>query len=633
MTMNYCGRCGSANGTTARFCRQCGAELSSQTAVSSSATPLNVEFSTKAVMKDPGKETTPTPPNPKPPQGVQRGQEREAAIKEPPEINPQLPQPVQGGEAPGAPQTPETDDRDPKAISESLRRIRTSGPLIIEAIKQKQDRINEIIAQSVEGMNQGKGEARREEAGSPKPPAPPPPPPVRQGKQSNKPANQKPKSQPPPRSKAKPIDQSGGQSGVQSTAQAIAQTVANTVAAAVSATQSAPRKTSGALSGSTVPRPNLNPMQNVGQLPLNGPSTVLAQASGLQPQPSISAKFGLGLIALAVLLAAGTYFIFRDRLLAQNLIPDGERNLVSSDDQSTQFARLAEQDRDQGNYEAAIGNFQRALELAPNNPNVRFLLAQTYLSANQRDEALTAYQNLLKIAPEHLEARLQTAEIYRARGDWETAYREYKRIIEYDQSSGQAAVALEAIEKYEAEQRASDLASASSRNRAAQRKAPALPLVARTQITLLSPKTAAPGINPPAALSGARPEERPDPRGLADSHKKLGVRYLNVKMFRAAINEFLQAISLTPNDKDLYYFIGSSYHGLGQLADAYEYYKRVDGGLYLGPAQSGTKQTEKAAREANKRREAQRFESIKNEAQTDSESARPNKSVANSLKE
>src|SRR5262245_31641924 len=158
MTMNYCGRCGSANGTTARFCRQCGAELSSQTAVSSSATPPGVEFSTKTAMKDPGKEPTPAPPNPKQPQGVQRGQEKKAAIKEPPEINPKPPQPAQGGQAPGGRPSPETDQRDPKAISESLRRIRTSGPLIIEAIKQKQDRINEIIAQSVEGINRGQGE-------------------------------------------------------------------------------------------------------------------------------------------------------------------------------------------------------------------------------------------------------------------------------------------------------------------------------------------------------------------------------------------------------------------------------------------------------------------------------------------
>ncbi|MGH9854133.1 MAG: zinc-ribbon domain-containing protein, partial [Blastocatellia bacterium] len=60
--MNYCGRCGSANGTTARFCRQCGAELGSQAAISSSSSPLNVEFSTKPVMKNPGRDTKPSPP-------------------------------------------------------------------------------------------------------------------------------------------------------------------------------------------------------------------------------------------------------------------------------------------------------------------------------------------------------------------------------------------------------------------------------------------------------------------------------------------------------------------------------------------------------------------------------------------
>jgi tetratricopeptide (TPR) repeat protein len=583
-------------------------------------------------MKDPGKETTPTPPNPKQPPSVraaQRGSEREATPKDPPNVNPQPPQPAQEGQATGATQTPETDEQDPKAISESLRRIRTSGPLIIEAIKQKQDRINEIIAQSVEGLNEGKGDVKREETGPPKPPAPPPPPPLRQGKQPNRPAKEKPKTQSAPQTKAKQIGQSSAQSGIQ----AIAQTAANTVAAAVSATQSVKRSATGALIGSTASRSNLSPMQSMGQLPLNGPSTVLAQASGLKPQPSFSAKFGFGLLALAVLIAAGAYFMFRDRLLAQNLIPDGERNLVSSDDQSTQFAKLAEQDRDQGNYEAAIENFQRALELAPNNANTRFLLAQTYLSANQIDEALTAYQNLLRIAPEHLEARLQIAEIYRARGNWDAAYREYRRIIDLDQGSGQAAVALDAIEKYEAEQRALELAS--SRGRATPRQAPVLPVAnaARTQVTLLSQRMAAPGINPPAALGSAQPEERPDPRALADSHKRLGVRYLNVKAYRAAINEFLQAINLTPDDKDLYYFMGSSYHGLGQLADAHEYYKRVDGGLYQGPAQSGTKQTEKAAREAYKRREAQKFETIKNQVRTDSESNKPNKSVANSLKE
>src|SRR5262249_43136702 len=101
------------------------------------------------------------------------------------------------------------------------------------------------------------------------------------------------------------------------------------------------------------------------------------------------------------------------------------------------------------------------------------------------------------------------------------------------------------------------------------------------------------GVNPPAALSGAGAEEKPDPRGMAEVHKRLGVRFLNIREFHAAINEFLQALNLTPEDKALYYFIGSSYHGLNLQAEAYDYYRRVDTGPYVGPAESGAKQTKK----------------------------------------
>src|SRR5215471_19074503 len=85
MTMNYCGRCGSANGTAARFCRQCGAELGSQAAISSSSTPHNVEFSSKSVMKNPVRETEPTPPDsnldagPKPPMEMQVERSKQAS--------------------------------------------------------------------------------------------------------------------------------------------------------------------------------------------------------------------------------------------------------------------------------------------------------------------------------------------------------------------------------------------------------------------------------------------------------------------------------------------------------------------------------------------------------------------------
>src|SRR4030095_14994861 len=111
------------------------------------------------------------------------------------------------------------------------------------------------------------------------------------------------------------------------------------------------------------------------------------------------------------------------------------------------------------------------------------------------------------------------------------------------------------------------------------------------------------GVNPPAALSSAGVEEKPDPRGMAEVHKRLGVRFLNIREFRAAINEFLEALNLTPEDKDLYYFIGSSYHGLGLQAEAYDYYRRVDSGPYVGPADSRAKENTKTRREADKSRD------------------------------
>ena len=70
-------------------------------------------------------------------------------------------------------------------------------------------------------------------------------------------------------------------------------------------------------------------------------------------------------------------------------------------------------------------------------------------------------------------------------------------------------------------------------------------------------------------------EEKPDPRGLAEGHKRLGVRFLNIREFNAAINEFLQALNLAPDDKDLCYFIASAYRAAGKLPQAIELLEKV----------------------------------------------------------
>jgi tetratricopeptide (TPR) repeat protein len=570
--------------------------LSSQAAVSSSSTPFDVGFSTESAKKDPERESKPSPGT------------RPFEV-EPDDRTPDFSASGEGG------------DQDPKAISESLRRIRVSGPLILEAIKQSNDRqsidrINEIIAQSIQGETEN--QAPVESEGSPSPPAPPAPPPVQLVKvrEANKAAYGEAGLQP-----ARQISAGQGAAKhgaiIRSTAQGGAQSVA--------------RRATRWFSRSNANRSISQAPPNTGH---SGPSTVLMQASGFKPRSSIGPKVILGIIALAVLLAAPIYFMFRDRLLTQAQPVDGDLNLISSADQSAQLVKAGESERAQGRYSAAIDHFHRALDLAPNNLDIRFLLAQTYLEDGRIDDGARSCREILRIAPEYLDARLQLAEIHRARGNWNAAYKEYQNIIELNQSSPQAAAALAAIESQQAVAQMEEHAkNAQLRRRGSRLIIPSLPaVILRSQVPLAPVGLSEIGrVNPPAALSGLGIDEKPDPRSVAEFHKRMGVRYLNIREFRAAIKEFLQALDLTSDDKDLYYFIGSSYHGLGLEAEAYKYYSSVDAGPYVGPAQSGAKQTRKAAKEANKQRNDPKFQSMKNEVEDNRTSK--TKSVMNRILE
>ena len=368
---------------------------------------------------------------------------------------------------------------------------------------------------------------------------------------------------------------------------------------------------------------NSGVFSGMAQLPPNAPSSVLAQASGLGKQSNIGSRFRIGLIALVVMLAAGGYFLLRDKLTGPARLIDAGRNLLSAEEQSAYLVRLGQRDREQGHSETAIGYFQNSLALMPNNPDVLFMLAQTYAGTGQSDEAMKSYQSLLRIMPEQLEARLQVAEIHRRRGNWPGALQEYQRIITLDQNSPQAAVALSIMESQDSGK--PEIADANLRRpRTVAKKTPVALPGAMTQAKVSLPQSgmAAAGIKPPTFNN--RPEEKPDPQVAADSHKKLGLRYFNVRQYRAAINEFLSAFRLTPEDKDIYYFLGSSYYGLGEFALAHDYYKRVDSGNYVGVAQSGAARTEKAAREETKRRELLKNESqnqVKNDVNQKSKSS------------
>lgn len=159
MTMNYCGRCGAANGTAARYCRQCGAELHNQAVVSSSSAPLNVEFSARSITKESRSAKV---------EGFAPAPEEKADTGKLSQPKPKT-KDLSASSPAGEPRTKDSEDNDPKAISESLKRIRASGPLIVEAVKKKQERFNQIIAESIEGKGETKSEKKSGRLSEPKP--------------------------------------------------------------------------------------------------------------------------------------------------------------------------------------------------------------------------------------------------------------------------------------------------------------------------------------------------------------------------------------------------------------------------------------------------------------------------------
>lgn len=537
MTMNYCGRCGAANGTAARYCRQCGAELNNQATFSSASARLNVEFSARSASKEFQREALAQTTTPTNFDSADTGKLTSQATSTPEQTQPPI----------------NDSDSSDKAISESLKRIRASGPLIVEAVKKKKERINQIIAESIEPRS----------------------------KSDSKPLVTVAKSESKALNSPSPTQQ-----------------------AAKSQFSATNRKSTGSLiSGYSTGRAS-----GTGQLPPNGPSSVLAQASGLGKNSNFGSKLRIGVFAAILLLSISGWFLLKDKLSQPSRLLDAGRNLLSAEEQSSYLIKRAQHDREQGQYETAIGYFQSALALTPDNSEVHFMLAQTFASATRTEDALREYQTVLRLVPEHLESRLQIANIHRSRNQWPTAISEYKRIIAFDQTSSQAAIALEAIEAYESGKVDAD-PKIKRKNVVAQNVPVTLPGGdSQPAIPLPLPRmSSVAGIKPPVAT---QPEERPDPRAAADGHKKLGLRYYNVREYPAAIKEFLASYRLTPEDKDLLYFIGSCYYGLGQHAQAHDYFKRVDSGNYVGVAQSNAARTEKAAREEAKRRELMKGDSL-----------------------
>lgn len=337
-------------------------------------------------------------------------------------------------------------------------------------------------------------------------------------------------------------------------------------------------------------------------------STALAQASGLVG-PSFLGMRIRPLIVLACILIVGIASLIYYRQSLRTLRVDRpERNLVTPEEQSLDLIKLGKQANDIGQHYEAIDRFKEALALTPQHSPIHLLLAQSYQASGQVNEALRSYATLLRQDPQNLEARFEIAEVHRQRGNWREAYQEYQRIIAINSESIEALAALEAIEAHDLRPVGPVRVDVPKHRVVARNKfaslLPALPFREMTPtLPQLRVRRESLGAPPPTLSPGNDDEERGDARALAEVHKSQGRRFHNAREFLAAIREFLIAQQYTPEDKDLYYLLGSCYDGLGQDAQAHELYKQCNSGPYASVARSGAQRTAKAARAESRRQD------------------------------
>jgi tetratricopeptide (TPR) repeat protein len=87
----------------------------------------------------------------------------------------------------------------------------------------------------------------------------------------------------------------------------------------------------------------------------------------------------------------------------------------------------------------------------------------------------------------------------------------------------------------------------------------------------------------------------------AEDNLNQGMTYLSARRYQEALQEFEQVKKLDPGNKNVYYLIGQTYHGMNQLEQALEAYRQCTSGIYASVAQSAAKRLEKKVGKINAR--------------------------------
>jgi len=125
----------------------------------------------------------------------------------------------------------------------------------------------------------------------------------------------------------------------------------------------------------------------------------------------------------------------------------GKRNNAMTDDdhaqKRAQIQSLAYTNRGgiqqrQGKFEAAIEDFEKAVEIKPDNPQLHFTLGQLNQRINKYNDAVMHYANAIKYNPQYSEAYGNRAALYQLQGKNEAAAKDFKQITTLDPHSPHA---------------------------------------------------------------------------------------------------------------------------------------------------------------------------------------------------
>ena len=105
---------------------------------------------------------------------------------------------------------------------------------------------------------------------------------------------------------------------------------------------------------------------------------------------------------------------------------------------------------EQGNVEAAIGEFQKATAINPEYGAAQLHLGQAYERANRNDEAVDAYRKSVELEPHNFFARNNLGVLYSKKGMHDQAIAEFQDAVKIQPNNAMALKNLETAKKNKA---------------------------------------------------------------------------------------------------------------------------------------------------------------------------------------